>query len=442
MEADFGVNNNKVRGVFMRGNRWVVLAIIILASFIAYVLRTNLSIVSETMMHDLGMNEYQLGMVFSAFAAGYAIFQFPGGIFGDRFGPRFTITAIAIAWAILTIATAIIPGPDVLSVGAIVAALIIIRFLVGAVHAPFFPVTIGGTIANWIPVRQWGLANGLTSTGLTLGAAATAPIVVWLMAAYGWRGAMLITAPMAFVVAALYRLYVTDDPGDHPRTTAAELSLIKSDRPPVEEGPKSGAWKLALKDKNVLLITVSYFCMNYVFYLFFSWFFFYLVDVKGFSATDAGMLTAALWILGAVGATAGGFICDFLVRRLGMRLGPRYLTMTALILSAVFLYIGAASDNVVITVVLLCICFACNQLTEAPFWVATMAVSGRHAPVATGVMNTGGNLPGIVGGMLVPVTANLLGWEAAIMTGSVFAIVGALLWIFIRADKPMSDGQL
>jgi ACS family glucarate transporter-like MFS transporter len=442
MEADFGANNNKVRGVFMRGNRWVVLAIIILASFIAYVLRTNLSIVSETMMHDLGMNEYQLGMVFSAFAAGYAIFQFPGGIFGDRFGPRFTITAIAIAWAILTIATAIIPGPDVLSVGAIVAALIIIRFLVGAVHAPFFPVTIGGTIANWFPVRQWGLANGLTSTGLTLGAAATAPVVVWLMEAYGWRGAMLITAPMAFVVAALYRLYVTDDPGDHPRTTAAELSLIKSDRLPVEEGPKSGAWKLALKDKNILLITVSYFCMNYVFYLFFSWFFFYLVDVKGFSAADAGMLTAALWILGAVGATAGGFICDFLVRRLGMRLGPRYLTMTALILSAVFLYIGAASDNVVITVVLLCICFACNQLTEAPFWVATMAVSGRHAPVATGVMNTGGNLPGIVGGMLVPVTANLLGWEAAIMTGSVFAIVGALLWIFIRADEPMSDGQL
>jgi ACS family glucarate transporter-like MFS transporter len=442
MEADFGANNNKVRGVFMRGNRWVVLAIIILASFIAYVLRTNLSIVSETMMHDLGMNEYQLGMVFSAFAAGYAIFQFPGGIFGDRFGPRFTITAIAIAWALLTVTTALIPGSDMLSVGTIVATLVVIRFLVGAVHAPFFPVTIGGTIANWFPVRQWGLANGLTSTGLTLGAAATAPIVVWLMEAYGWRGAMLITAPTAFVVAALYRWYVTDDPGDHPRTTAAELSLIKSDRLPFEEGPKSGAWKLALKDKNILLITASYFCMNYVFYLFFSWFFFYLVDVKGFSAADAGMLTAALWILGAVGATAGGFICDFLVRRLGMRLGPKYLTMTALILSAVFLYIGAASDNVVITVVLLCICFACNQLTEAPFWVATMAVSGRHAPVATGVMNTGGNLPGIVGGMLVPVTANLLGWEAAIMTGSVFAIVGALLWIFIRADKPMSDGQL
>ncbi len=425
----------------LRGIRWIVLAIIVFASFIAYVLRTNFNIVSETMMHDLGMNEVQLGMVFSAFAAGYAIFQFPGGIFGDRFGSRFTITVIAIAWALLALATAVIPGTDVLSVGAIVAALIVIRFLVGAVHAPFFPVTIGGTIASWFPVRQWGLPNGLTSTGLTLGAAATAPIVVWLMEAYGWRGALLITAPTAFVVAAVFHWYVTDDPKDHPRISAAELSLIKSDRPAAEEGPEKGAWKLALKNKNVLLITISYFCMNYVFYLFFNWFFFYLVDVKGFSAADAGILTAALWILGAVGATAGGMICDLLVRRLGIRLGPRYLTMTALILSAVFLYVGAVSGNIVVAVVALCICFACNQLTEAPYWVATMAVSGRHAQVATGVLNTGGNLTGIVGGMLVPVIANLLGWPAAIITGSLLALIGALLWIFIRADEPMGAGE-
>ena len=421
----------------MKGVRWIVLSILIFGSFIAYVLRTNVSIVGETMMHDLGMNEIQLGMVFSAFAAGYAIFQFPGGIFGDRFGPRFAITAIAIAWGLLTIVTAAIPGTDVLSVGAIVATLMITRFLVGAVHAPFFPVTIGGTIASWFPVRQWGLSNGLTSTGLTLGAAATAPIVVWLMSSYGWRGALLITAPTAFVVAAIFRWFVTDDPKDHPLITPKELGLIASDRPPEGEVPEKGAWKLALRNRNVLLITASYFCMNYVFYLFFSWFFFYLVDVKNFSATDAGILTAALWVFGAVGATAGGLLCDFLVRRLGLRLGPRWLVMTGLILSGIFLYVGAVSDSVTITVVMLCISFACNQLTEAPIWVATMAVSGRHAPIATGILNTGANIPGVLGGVMVPLTAGLLGWPAAMATGSIFAIFGALLWLFIRADEPM-----
>ncbi|HNP36675.1 MAG TPA: MFS transporter [Woeseiaceae bacterium] len=421
----------------MKGIRWVILAIIVFASFIAYVLRTNLSIVSETMMRDLGMNEYQLGMVFSAFAAGYAIFQFPGGIVGDRFGPRLTITVMAVAWGLLTIATALIPGTNVWSVGAVVVALVIIRFLVGAVHAPFFPVTIGGTIASWFPVRQWGLPNGLSSTGLTLGAAATAPAIVWLMDLYGWRGALLATAPLAFVVAAVFRWYVTDDPKDHPHVSAAELALIRSDRSSEDDALERGAWKVALKNKNVLLLASSYFCMNYVFYLFFNWFFFYLVDVKGFAATDAGILTAALWILGAIGATAGGFINDLLVRRFGIGLGPRYLVMTALVLCAVFLYIGAVSNNVVVTVVMLCICFGCNQLTEAPFWVATMAVSGKHASVATGVLNTGGNIPGVVGGMLVPITANLLGWPAAIISGSVFAMIGAALWLFVHADEPM-----
>lgn len=422
----------------MKGVRWVVLAIIVFASFVAYVLRTNLSIVSETMMHDLGMNEYQLGMVFSSFAAGYAIFQFPGGIFGDKYGPRFTITVIAIAWSVLTVITALIPGTDVLSIMAIVAALMVARFLIGMVQAPFFPVTIGGSIASWFPVRQWGLANGLTSTGLTLGAAATAPIIVWLMGAYGWRSALLITAPAGLLVAVLFRWYVRDDPGAHPKITDEELSLIASDRPPGGDVPDRGTWKLALKNRNVLLITISYFCMNYVFYLFFSWFFFYLVDVKGVSTTDAGMLTAAQWMLGAIGATAGGVLCDFLVRRLGLRRGPRWLIMTALIMSASFLYAGAMVENPLVSVVLLCIAFGCTQLSEAPFWVATMAVSGRHAPIATGVLNTGGNLPGVLGGVLVPFVAGAFGWSVAMATGSVFAIVGAFLWLFIRADEPMS----
>jgi ACS family glucarate transporter-like MFS transporter len=421
--------------------RWVIVAILIMASFVAYVLRTNLSIVSESMIDDLGMTEFQLGIVFSAFAAGYAIFQFPGGVVGDRFGARRTITGIAIAWAVLTVVTAAVPGPDVWSVGAIVATLAVTRFLVGMVHAPYFPVTIGGTIASWFPVRQWGLPNGLTSTGLTLGAAATAPIVVALMEAFGWRGALLITAPSALVIAALFWWYVKDDPAEHPHVNAAELEFIKTDRPPADADPEKGAWKLALKDRNVLLITLSYFCMNYVFYLFFNWFFFYLVDVKGFSASDAGFLTAALWVLGAVGATAGGLVCDQMVRHFGLRHGPRRMVATSLVLSAVFLAVGAVADDPTFAIVMLCICFGFNQLTEAPFWVATMAVSGRHAPVATGVLNTGGNLPGFLGGMLVPATAGWFGWPVAIITGSLFALIGAGLWLFIRADEPMGSGR-
>jgi len=423
----------------MKGYRWVILAVIILASFVAYTLRTNVNIVGESMMRDLGMTEYQLGLVFSAFAAGYALFQFPGGLIGDRFGPRKTITAIAIAWSLLTVITALIPGSDVWTVGYTVGALILTRFLVGVSNGPFFPVTIGGTIERWFPVSQWGLPNGLSSAGLTLGSAATAPLVVWLMQSYGWRNALLMVAPAGLIAALAYWLLVTDDPAEHPKVTQKELAFIRSERPPAEADIEKGAWKLALKDKNVLLIALSYFCMNYVFYLFFSWFFYYLVSVREFSASDAGMFTAAQWILGAVGATVGGFGCDMLVRKLGIRRGTRYQTMTALVLSAVFLYIGATSANVMITVVTLCFSFGFTQLTEAPMWVATMGVAGKHSQVATGVLNTGGNIPGVIGGLMVPFIAGWFGWSAAIISGSLFAIVGALLWLFIRADEPMAE---
>ncbi len=144
--------------------RWVVLALIIIASFISYVLRTNMSIAAPSVMEDLGLSEVQLGLVFSAFAAGYAIFQFPGGVFGGRMGSRAAIAAIALAWGLLTIATGLVPESNAVSIGVVLASLIALRFLVGVSHAPVFPV-MGGTTADWFPVGRWGLPLGLSSTG-------------------------------------------------------------------------------------------------------------------------------------------------------------------------------------------------------------------------------------------------------------------------------------
>ncbi len=96
--------------------RWVILALLFLASFVAYVLRTNMSVAGETMMKDLGLLPDPAGFVLAAFAWGYAIFQFPGGVFGDRIGGRRALTIIAIAWGVLNILTGLVPGPRRLGV--------------------------------------------------------------------------------------------------------------------------------------------------------------------------------------------------------------------------------------------------------------------------------------------------------------------------------------
>ncbi len=419
--------------------RWVILALLFMMSFVAYVLRTNMSVAGESIMADLGMSKIQLGMVLSAFAWGYAIFQFPGGIFGDVVGSRRTLSIIAVAWGILTLATGLVPGTNLASTTSILAMLIGLRFLIGVTQAPLFPVFGGGTIGTWFPVSGWAFPNGLTSTGLTLGAAATAPLVAWLMENLGWRESFLVTAPTAFLIAGAWWWYARDDPADHPRISRQELELINSDRPsPEPAADEASGWKRVLKNRDILMLTASYFCMNYVFYIFFNWFFIYLVDVRQFEILEGGFYAAAPWMVGAVAASIGGLWCDRLCKRIGPRWGYRIPGIVGLSLVAGLLFFGATARNPYLAVALLSLSFGCTQLTEGAYWAAAISVSGRHASAAAGVLNTGGNVVGGIGALLVPITAETLGWVPALATGSVFALIGVGLWLFVRADRPMS----
>lgn len=419
--------------------RWVILALLFMASFVAYVLRTNMSIAGENMMDDLGLSKIQLGMVLSAFAWGYAIFQFPGGVFGDIVGCRRALTVMAAFWGILTLATGLVPGTTLASTTLILTLLVGLRFLVGVAQAPLFPVCCGGTIGNWFPVSGWAFPNGLTSTGLTLGAAATAPLIAWLMESLGWRESFFLTAPLAFLVAGVWWWYARDEPADHPRVGKQELDLIDLNRRSSNQVVENKSiWRRVLRNRDILLLTASYFCMNYVFYIFFNWFFIYLVDVRDFEILEGGYFAAAPWMVGAVAASVGGLWCDRLCKRIGFRWGCRVPGIAGLGLVAVLLFFGATATNPYLAVALLSLSFGCTQLTEGAYWAAAISVSGKHASAATGVMNTGGNVVGGIGALLVPITAEAFGWVPALATGSVFALLGVGLWLLVRADQPMT----
>src|SRR5262245_42839806 len=418
--------------------RWIILTLISVASFISYVIRSNLSTVGPSVMAEFSFTEIQFGQILAAFTFGYAAFQFLGGVVGDVLGSRKAITLIAVLWGVLTIVNGIIPAPPVVSVTTVLLIFILLRFITGAAHAPIFPVT-GGIIANWFPVSGWGLPNGLTSTALTLGAAAAAPLMVLLMQFAGWRGSFILTAPLAFFIAGVWWWYARDYPDQHRGVNSAELQLIHANRTEVHTVHEEGAWKLVLKDRNMLLLTLSYFCSNYVFYQVFNWIFIYLVDIRKVGQHEAGYLTAAQWIAAAIGSTLGGFLCDFFAKKLGPRWGYRIVPIPSLILTAVFLLIGAISTNPYLSVGFFCLSFGCQQLTEGSFWAAIASIAGRHTSIAGGLLNTGGNAVGGVGALLVPVLAKYFGWTAAISSGVFFAVVAALLWFLINADEPIGE---
>jgi MFS transporter, ACS family, glucarate transporter len=419
--------------------RWSILALLTLASFIAYLLRTNMSIAGERMMGELGLSQVQLGWVLAAFAWGYAIFQFPGGLLGEWLGGRKALTLIAVLWGVLNLLIALVPGSSATGPLVIITTLAALRFLMGAAQAPVFPVMSGHTIARWFPVSGWALPNGLTNTGLTLGAAATGPLIVLLIRSFGWRGSFALTAPLAFLFAGAWWWFGRDDPSQHRAVSPAELALINTDRPPAGAGEARGAWKLVLRSREVLLITASYFFNNYVFYFFFNWLYIYLVEVRKFQELQGGALAAAPWVTGAFAATLGGWTCDRLCRRYGIRIGCRLVVMIGLALSGGFIIAAAAASSPYVAVLYLSLCLASQQFTDAAYWAATTSVGGRFSSAACGVLNTGGNVVGGLGALLVPLTARTLGWPAALATASLFAFVGAALWLWIQADRSIDE---
>lgn len=421
--------------------RWRVLGILVFASFVSYLLRSNISLAAPVMIADLGLTEIQWGWILAAFTTGYAIFQFPGGLLGDRFGPRWVLTIIAVLWGIMTIVTSLVPGQETASTGLIIVSLILVRFLVGVVQAPVFPV-MNVSIMRWFPVGGWGFPTGLTSTGLTLGVAASAPVLAWMITHYGWRLSFIILSPFGFLLAALWWWYARDWPADHPAISQVEIDLIRDKRSfEPDDEDASPAWWRVLKNRDVMLLTLSYCCMNYVFYSVFNWFFYYLVEIRHFSIQEAGFVTSSQWIAGAVGAALGGWVCDKLCKRLGLRWGCRWPVIVGMVVSAALLTVGAVHSSPYVAVVMLALCFFFNQLTEAAYWATSIAIGGMHAGAAGGVLNTGGNIFGILNAILVPVIAHAFGWTFAIASGAIFALIGAGLMLLVRADCPLDSAD-
>ena len=158
-------------------------------------MRMTMTVGAPAMIEDLEISKVQFGWITSAFLISYAAMQFPGGIFGDKAGPRKAMSIIAALWGVGIALTAIVPGPAVVAAGTTVSLMIAVRFLNGIVHAPVFPVQ-NVAVCRWFPVGNWGLPTGLSGAGLTLGAAIASPVLAWLIVTYDWRIAFLTVSPL------------------------------------------------------------------------------------------------------------------------------------------------------------------------------------------------------------------------------------------------------
>ena len=416
--------------------RWRIFSLLFGFGFLAYLQQKSITVAAERMMPDLNLSQVQIGWIEWAFVLGYGLFQLPGGIFGQRHGARRTFVVISLAAFVATIATPL--APYCLSGVFLFAALLLVQLLLGCSQAAIFPVS-AGVFEVWFPPRRWTSVQGLQTMGLSLGAALTPPLIATLMSTMGWQRALLWASLPAIGLIFLWAWYGRNAPREHPSVAAQELAEIgPHSAVPIDSNISAKQLLNILKNRNVLLLASSYLCMNYSFYLLSNWVFFYLVQERKFSVLESGWLASTPPLAAALGAGVGGLITGALCRRCGDRWGYRLVPLISLPVAGALLLVAVGAANPYWAVAGLALCFAAVELNEGAYWGAAMTVGRGDTMAVSGVMNTGGNLGGIVG---IPIVAYLSGqhlWHTAFFVGAGFAVASAVAWLGIEVERPAS----
>ncbi len=401
---------------------------------VAYFQQKGVTVAADRIMPELSLSQMQIGWLQWAFVLGYTPTQLLAGPLGERFGARLTFT---IAGLVAVAATLAMPlAPAILTGPALFAGLFLSQLVLGIAQSPTFPVA-AGVVRVWLPARQWAFASGLQSMGLQLGAAATPPIIVILMEAFGWRRALFWTSFPALGLIALWAWYGRNTPQAHPSMTPAELAELdgadEDDQSPPERGIQS--MMRLLMSRDVLALTMSYASMNYVYYLISNWSFLYLRQVRHLDVIDSAWLAMLPPLGAALGAGLGGGIADLLCARFGLRWGYRLVPLASLPLVGVLMIFVIFAGASLPAVIALTLCYCLVELNEGPFWAVTMRVAAKHTMSATGVLNTGGALGGLIG---IPIVAYLTGhdaWNTVFVLGAGCALVSAAAWLIIDATR-------
>jgi ACS family glucarate transporter-like MFS transporter len=403
----------------------------------AYLQQKGISVAAVRMMPELGLTQLEIGWLQTAFIAGYAAMQFPGGLLGQRFRPRLVFAVLGFGSCV---AALIVPLAPLVLVGApLLVTLLLGRSLLGALQAPIFPVT-NGVFEAWFPPRQWPLVQGVSSACLGVGLAITGPLVSHIMEASSWQRALLWTNVPMLLLALLWAWYARNTPAEHPAVTAAELQEI---------GVQTSvhhvfSWRRVgelLLDRDVLLLTFSYICANFVFYFIGDWCFLYLVQERHFAVLESGWLNAAPAMVAALGAAVGGVLATALAARLGVRRGLRLVPLVCLPACALLLLGAAATPSGYLAVAAIALAFACEQVNEGPYWAAIMHCAPSDTMTAGGILNTGGNIGGLIA---APVTAYFSGhgaWTSPFLIGCGFALVAAAGWLIVDPTRHAAAGE-
>ncbi|MFO1246671.1 MAG: MFS transporter [Alphaproteobacteria bacterium] len=404
----------------------IVLAMLCLMYLITYIDRVNVSTASAGALgfgKEFDLSKTQIGLVFSAFAYPYLVFQIIGGWVSDTFGTRRTLLVCSLIWAAATVLTGLAGG---------LVSLLVARVLLGLGEGATFPAATAA-MSRWVAAKDRGFAQGITHSAARLGNALAPGLIVAVMTLYGWRASFFACAAVSFAWVIIWFFVFRENPKDHPGMTVEEVAML----PPPKPRGMAVPWGPLIR--RMAPVTIVYFCYGWTLWLFLSWIPQYFQH-QGQDLKSMALFSSGVFLAGVIGDTLGGIVTDKLYASTGNLNRARSLMVSICMgLTCLSLLPMMFSSDLTVSALCLSAGFFFAEMTIGPMWAVPMDIAPDHSGTASGIMNTGSAFAAIVspvvGGWLIDQTGN---WQLPFLGSIVLMLVGMALAFTMRPGQKLT----
>jgi MFS family permease len=409
-----------------------VLVLICLMYGLTYIDRNNVSTAATVFGKDLHLTNTQVGLIYSAFAYPYLVFQIIGGWVSDRFGARFGLTVFGLIWALATLFTGLATS---------LFAVVALRVMLGFGEGATFP-TATRVMSDWTAKGRRAYAQGITHASARLGNAITPPLVAWLIVAVTWRGSFIVLGIISLLWVILWGVYFRDDPGAHPHITPRELEYLPNYAAQLKRKREPVPWKALTR--RMVPVTFVYFCYGWTLWLYLAWIPSFFLHNYKMKLTDSALFSAGVFFAGVVGNMLGGVMSDRVYEKTNDRnKARRNLVVFGFLCSLVVTLPILATHNLSLVAICLSLAFFFTEFTIGPMWAIPMDIAPRFSGSASGLMNTGSAFAAIVSpllfGYIVDKTGN---WGLPFIGNIVLLLLGAIVAFWMKPEEELAGCDL
>jgi ACS family hexuronate transporter-like MFS transporter len=296
--------------------RWFIAAFLFTASVINYVDRQSLSLVAPVLTREMHITPVEYATILQAFLVAYTLMYVGSGILVDRWGTRRAFSVFVAWWSASNMIHAAARSALQFSV---------CRFLLGAGESGCFIASFKA-VSEWYPPKEKALVNGLVNAGAGVGAVIASPLIIYLTIRFGWRPAFIVTGALGYIWLGpwLYFYYL---PERHPRITEGELNYLRASAEESSRTVGNARWRDLLAWPQTWGLLLPRMVSDPVWWFYLFWLPKYLVEQRGFTLAQMGLLAWLPYLASDLGGIVGGMSSGWLVKRGWKALAARSAVM-------------------------------------------------------------------------------------------------------------------